>query len=164
MTEKLPTRNGMNVCSRRDPVKEARAWVSSLGLRLAERIHKTDRFVVLGGGAGFHLLELSLVRPDAQILVFDPSQEMRDHFQPSSSIHWCLSVEELQSRLVHQPYRLLTFKPAWQGAQADFALAFQTLKRAQLHGRAELLAPDDRLLWNLMLSCVRFKEGEPQCA
>lgn len=59
-------REGRALCSSRDPVNEAVAWVSSLGLS-----GKETEIAVVGVGTAQHLFELRRQHPKIRLLIFD---------------------------------------------------------------------------------------------
>lgn len=119
---RLPRRSGLHLCSRRDPLAEARAWVEKIraqGFRLEEE----PAVAIVGGGAGFHVAVLAETFPALRILVIDPEETLRRHFVETfptlaERVRWgdaseATIVREFGGALA--PARVLCFRASWQG-------------------------------------------------
>lgn len=119
----LPTRNGLRLCSHKDPQGEARKWLKSLCIQ-------SDHFyVVLGVGAGFHLNELAEHVQLTNFLAFDfdltldfsqagkPWQSRVQILDRNSDFQEALKTVPLMDSKVIQ---IVPFRPAYNGAEADF--------------------------------------------
>ena len=113
-------RQGRPLCSRRDPVKEARDWLASL------RILTSDKKVaVLGFGAGFHVRILQSEFPflEVGILEFD---EQIQHQNPSFNFR---SFQDLVND--SQIDMFLPFRPCWVGFEAKYQKSLMSLTQRQ---------------------------------
>lgn len=169
-------RNGLSVCSHRNPQKEATEWQRSVQGLLGPFGGALNAVIIFGGGAGYHLEALAEQYPDLAILVFDPSKELYEGWlnrvknQTGSAellqrVQWGSDVAALLQNQKVAHLRALTFKPAWQGAHAEFIDAVKKFKKSQSEKlKTSLASPEDQLLYNLLMSCVRQSGGSTQCA
>jgi hypothetical protein len=127
----VPSKEGRLYCSRRDPVKESEKWYQD-----NERaIQSARQILVLGLGAGFHLLHFS---PEQEIYVLELDQELIDLFLSRElpikpKIHFVSSGAALDATV-------LEFRPAWLGKEdlyESLSLQFRNLTAASLRQMAE---------------------------
>jgi hypothetical protein len=91
----VPRQEGNLICSKVNPVEEARRWVQSI----TSDITKDDGIAVMGLGGGFHIRILSEKFPSAKILVFERHSSIVDRLGHEESKH--VAVENL--RIVGDP-------------------------------------------------------------
>lgn len=110
----LPLRNGLALCSQRQPITEARVWVSQVLPQLKKTIF------VLGVGAGYHVEELCRMHPDAHVVTIDFDAEL----QPDLLIHPNFSPGQVWAEIIHpyidRGFQVLKFRPAWAGRENQF--------------------------------------------
>lgn len=116
------TRRGLRLCSHRDPVREAQTWVRSL------KESSGGAWIVLGIGAGYHLLELRKQNPQSLILAVDfdiaTIKSIDSNFQThildpafdSSQVFEALIIPVLALG-----FRVISFRPSWAGLETHFA-------------------------------------------
>lgn len=115
----MPLRDGLSLCSRRDPVEEARGWLG----RTEVTPHRA--IFVVGVGAGAHLELLRRNFQDQQIFSFDFDIELspdvlvepRD-LGPSSDFNLVQTAYALP--WLDVGYQVLCFRAAWVGRQTEF--------------------------------------------
>ncbi len=120
------SRNGRCLCSPRDPQKEAEEWLSR------QKIHSEDRtVVVLGLGAGYHLIALVNKFPKLALKVIDLDDEI---FQTTKS--WiellrqtspqiqCYNHESAASLSCLEYDLVLNFRPAWAGLENQYMVEY----------------------------------------
>lgn len=130
----LPTRNGLRLCSHKDPQGEARKWLESLCLQ------SNHFYVVLGVGAGFHLTELAEQVPPTNFLAFDFDVTL-DFSQAAKPWHSRVQVldrnSDFQDALKTVPFmdskviQIVPFRPARNGAEAEFERLHLMLRGVQ---------------------------------
>jgi hypothetical protein len=144
------SRGGRLLCSPRDPVREAQGWVSR------QKIAVLDRHVlVLGLGAAYHLKELLVACPQAQIHVLELNEETivsQSAWLEQESAR--IAVYSSAEILFKNNYNLiLSFRPAWSNYEVPYvhALLFLTQKSDEAllqAAEAEGLAKTASLLRN----------------
>lgn len=97
-------RNGRLLCSPRNPVKEASDWVQR------QKLTGYDQNVlILGFGAGFHVVELQKQFPNLKIEIYEIDPDFRNsEFSFISDLH----SEKYDA--------ILAFRPAWAGFEAQY--------------------------------------------
>lgn len=82
MRERLSSLNGYQLCSSRDPIREARQWCDHLEATEAYLGRSSDltHYWIVGLGAGYHIQELALRKPQSVISVIDPRAECHESF------------------------------------------------------------------------------------
>lgn len=142
----FPSRNGLRLCSHKDPQGEAQKWVQSLGVQ-ADR-----HYLVLGVGAGFHLDELALQVKPSNFLAFDfdlPSEtlELAPERKWLSQIQILDPTSDFRNVLKALPVmgsqfiQIAPFRPAWIGYQLEFERLKMVLRGARQFD-PQILAPN----------------------
>lgn len=134
----LPALEGRLFCSRRDPVKESEVWYQSN----QRAIESAGPLVVLGLGAGFHLLQID---PDRDVYVIELRPELIEIFERRDlpvkpRIHFVGSDFELEATV-------LEFRPAWMGIEEKYQALSRRLRAAD-GGSLQLMA-EKKDLWVL---------------
>ncbi|NQZ00587.1 MAG: hypothetical protein HRT45_07960 [Bdellovibrionales bacterium] len=147
--------NGRHICSSRDPIKEAQAWVDGFDYNF----DSVSQAVVLGLGAGFHVVELQNRFPHLTVHVIEcqseficPALNLHDQaFRAEVLLTETVSIFKAQSRLksiLSAPYLVLRYAPVCNLNRETFgeignlltgrtieALKFQVQKRQGLLGK-----------------------------
>jgi hypothetical protein len=136
-------RDGRALCSRRDPVKEARDWVAR------QRLFPFDRtVVVLGFGAGYHLEELRRSKPELKIFVYELDPDLSSSISEQGFEQLLEISSALESSL--QPDVFLSFLPSWVGYEVQYEKAFE-----QATARAWTPQQEESPEWNILKELVR---------
>lgn len=115
----IPSIEGLIFCSARDPLKEARKWLESV--RNSCRGQK--EVVVLGLGAGFHVL--ALLKMGLQVSVFEARKELIEGWPLKDSVSF-IDQNQMTDAIV------LEFRPAWTGSEAMYLEASKRLRGVQV--------------------------------
>lgn len=136
------TRQGLRLCSHRDPRGEAEAWVR------ANQGTETENLFVLGIGDGFHLRALQEEYPKLKITAFDFDSQtlisvpkgvssfiLQSQFDSNEVFHSFIHPS------VYSGFRVLSFRASWAGLES----AFQRLERFLLgrHGECNPFLASD---------------------
>lgn len=115
---KVPTFEGRYFCSRKNPLKEAEVWISTHQKTLGSQ----DNIVILGLGAGFHI-QLLQDRPNTFVI------ELEEELVKA----WKQYNSHIQIPVQSQPFpvnaKILEFRPAWSGREAQYAELSKNLRR-----------------------------------
>ena len=110
-------RNGKFLCSSRDPIKEAKAWLQTYAHQLA----KADTVVVIGCGAGFHLTELLNTYPkivveiiELEVALFEQWKKTDLRFQNQQQVGLVQFSTASVCKLI------LEFKPSWVDYEKEY--------------------------------------------
>ncbi len=128
---RVPSLQGRLFCSRRDPVKESESWYKAHELVIQE----ANEILVLGLGAGFHLLAFE---PHRKIHVLELNPELIAIFQSldlpiKPDIHFVSADTQLEATVVE-------FRPAWLGNENQYqelSRHFRAASRRSLQSAAE---------------------------
>jgi len=97
-SQKIPLINGISICSKYDPVKEAKIF--------AQQYKITDLFfVIFGLGGGYHIKELLLINPDRKIIVVENCNE---DFQFLRKIECVKEITENSNVILTTPENLFS--------------------------------------------------------
>lgn len=125
----VPTFDGIYLCSRRNPLKEAEAWV----LANKKALDSNDPVIILGLGAGFHL-QILKNRPNTYVL------ELRSELASAwNQYNWHYPVQFVTA----EPFPAaitLDFRPAWAGLEKEYEALSRKLRgvsKAALQEEAE---------------------------
>lgn len=121
----MQQREGRLLCSPRDPRREAQKWCE----RYSQIRNKS--VVIIGLGAGHHVLEWIRQNPQSQVVVLEKDQGLLDAFECESALPQNVKIiamrtveafigSEMWMNLLEGGYHVLAFKPAWQGAEKFF--------------------------------------------
>lgn len=108
----VPLREGRALCSTRDPLSEARQWVSR------QQIEQPLVFLI-GHGSGFHVKKLREFAPQARIVTVDINAEL----SPDICLpEWAPAedVWKIVEPVLKEGFQVLRFRPAWSGAETQF--------------------------------------------
>jgi hypothetical protein len=183
-TEKMKARElifeGRQLCSSRDPLKEARIWCD---LMLAsEKNGPSGHYWVIGLGAGYHIEELARRRNESVISVIEGRESLAHTFSSwGKALHGQVLIENISSsaELFESPSFLIyglefssifRFAPCLQGAEswascleADLlgrsAIGFKTISKLM-----NISVPSDRIQNNCEISIKTidsFFDGAP---
>jgi hypothetical protein len=117
----VPSINGNYLCSQVDPIREACRWLA------IQSLQRHDMVVVMGLGAGYHVLELAKAFPLKQIIAFELFDELIIQFArfggqpPNLSVtHFdspeSLLKEKLFEDMAINRIKVVSFLPACQPA------------------------------------------------
>ncbi len=100
MAARTSTYNGYQLCSSRDPLKEAGLWCDHLEKNesFLGRNSNATHYWVLGLGAGFHIEELARRKSQSVISVFEPRVQCRADFaEIGTSLSGQVIIEDIES-------------------------------------------------------------------
>ena len=126
--QRILSRDGRWICSPRDPVKEAAEWC-----RRQKLVAEDRTAVVLGGGAGHHLLQLAAENSKLKILAveLDPTTlSSTEMFLQTNGLKQerveIIDRASAEALICTQYDIVLNFRPAWAGFENQYmALYFQ---------------------------------------
>ena len=115
----LPQTQGKLYCSRRDPVKEASNWFC----HHQESINQAEHIIILGLGAGFHLLNFESTQ---QVTVVELNPQLIEVFEgrqhPSKP-----QIQYLEGG-GNREGTVLEFRPAWVGNEERYEAVSRRLR------------------------------------
>lgn len=131
---RLPRREGLHLCSRRDPLAEARAWAEKIRAQ-GFKLELENEIAVIGGGAGFHVAVLADTFPNLRLLVVDPEDVLRRNFFETypalgARVRWVDAADATIEREFAGAFasaRVLCFRASWQGLPDFFFHAYRKI-------------------------------------
>jgi hypothetical protein len=117
------SRNGLLLCSPRDPEREANAWFDKQKL-----IESDKKIIVLGAGIGYHIKEIQKHFPEIKIDVLELDTDTRNELKISNVnlIEHSVGVENIIFDAV------LGFRPAWAGYEKEYTDIFLGLTQRDI--------------------------------
>jgi hypothetical protein len=140
MMNDLPAqRNGRLLCSPRDPHLEAKKWLELYKRDISE--NKSEKFLILGLGAGFHVLHFIKNLTFKKLTVLETDLDLINQFLNRykneidlskinilhlSSLNQFIHSSDYKSLISSETLKL-SFKPAWQGEEVLYLQALSYL-------------------------------------
>lgn len=115
----VPSLEGRLFCSRRDPVRESEAWFSNHSRLISD----AESVLVLGLGAGFHLMQFERQR---KVHVLELRLELIDLFLQRNLP--CKPQIEFVSVDTTLEATVLEFRPAWLGFEKEYTAVSGALR------------------------------------
>lgn len=122
----IPYDQGFALSSTRDPNREASQWV----MQNLENFKWTDRWIIVGGGGGFHLEALNQQFPQTYAQKLFAIIDWRwkeishstnlDSAQIISDGNQLNHIQQQINTFPHLRWGIFEFKPAWQNRKVDF--------------------------------------------
>lgn len=131
---RLPRRDGLYLCSRRDPLNEAKEWKERIHVQ-GFALEKESEIAVIGGGAGFHIAALADGFPNLRLLVVDFDEDLRRNFFETypaltTRARWIDATDATIAREFSDAFvsaRVLCFRASWQGLPDFFFHAYRKI-------------------------------------
>ncbi len=158
----VPTLEGRQFCSGRDPIREARTW---FGMELPFLINSTD-VLVLGLGAGFHIQEILWSEHcPHQLWVVEKNGELVDLWKKENkheTRNQKIQFLSLETDFDKHPFRealILEFRPAWTGNDEFYQQLSKNLRGPSIKEKISQLSALDQTqpakIWRALRELVR---------
>lgn len=141
----VPSIEGRYFCSRRDPLQEAQKWFESV----ERSCQGQSEILVLGLGAGFHLLPLFEL--GSQIFVFEAEPLLKEAWPLKGKLQFVDS--DIQTKAL-----VLEFRPAWAGNDNAYLQASRKFRGSDVQSLKDQAENQD--LWILAQSLEKSQWPE----
>jgi hypothetical protein len=133
---KVPTIGELYFCSRRDPLKEAQAWLQAN----RQILESSSEVIILGLGAGFHI---QLLEERPRTTVVELRSELASAWQ---AFHPDFQIPVLANHGLTTA-QVLEFRPAWTGLEAAYLTLSKRLRAVSVETLLDQAEQSD--LWVL---------------
>lgn len=142
-------RFGQSLCSRRNPRREAEAWLSE-----QPKIQSDEHVVILGVGAGYHVDLWQKQNPSSRLILVDVETRWLERFSGEKHLLNEVSRENFEP-LTH--LMVLVFRPAWVGFEKEFTdLFFDLTQRSEGVLLQELSSdPHRQKIWRVLEELIQ---------